>query len=191
MRETCFYECIDNYLLMNNVRLRNIELRDWLGQVGISVEGDLCFFSSNDITAENLKHEWIHIFQKIHHKMDKSYGNKVGMMEFEVALVQDILYYIDIKGKSDRFYSRTWSCWNYFEEDYKEQYMKWLEEMTRKGEIYPEEIDKDKFMDFSNIFGDISISYNRERGYKYGKDMGYEPSAIRELFRMAKEYCKP
>ncbi len=94
-----------------------------------------------------------------------SFGDKGGMMEFEVALTQDILKFIEIRGKTETV-THTWACYTTskykYENEYK--YKSWLNEITNKGTSYPVMINNNRFQYFSRAFGEVSISYNTNRG---------------------------
>ncbi len=186
MRQECFYEYIDNYLKKNNVRLGNISKGNTFGQASIDEKGNLRFYDSGEIIAENLKHEWIHLFQRQYHHMT-SFGNKAGMMEFELALAQDILFFVEIQGNWLE-HAHSWAAWSMEYEKYQKEYMNWLKEMTADGRHYPTAIDNIRFNFFSSVFGEVSISYNRSRGYVYGNN-AYTSSAIQTLFKQAKKHC--
>lgn len=186
MRRECFYEYIDNYLSANNVRLGKISIGNTSGQAAIDENGNLSFYDYNEITAENLKHEWIHLFQRQYHHLT-SFGNKAGMMEFELALAQDILFFIEIQGDWPN-HAHSWAAWKTKQEKYQKEYMNWLKEITTDGRGYPTAIDNIKFQYFSEVFGEISRSYHTNKGYVYGNH-AYSSSAIQALFNQAKKHC--
>lgn len=66
--------------------------------------------------------------------------------------------------------------------------MQWLLTITSKGARFPTAIDNAKFQCFSRAFGEVSISYNTDRGYTYGSG-NYTSSAIQALFIQAKSFC--
>lgn len=68
-----------------------------------------------------MKHEWIHIFQKTFLNIS-SFGDMAGMVEFEVALVQDILKFIEIGGNW-KTTAHSWAVWKMSNENYKDDYM--------------------------------------------------------------------
>ena len=187
MRQKCFYEFIDNYLAKNNVQLNNINIDpNYGGQAGVSSTGNLTFWNSDEINSHNLSHEWIHLFQKQYNSMS-SFGDKRGMMEFELALTQDILKFIEIGGKW-KTTAYSWACWGGRNEKYRDEYMTWLMNITQDGKSYPSAIDNNKFQYFSHSFGEVSISYSTNRGYTYG-NISYNSSAIQSLFNQAKNHC--
>ncbi len=188
MRENCFYETIDNYLMQNGVQLNNINMNpNYGGQAGINNLGDLTFWNSENINSENLSHEWIHLFQKEYYNMTL-FGDKAGMMEFEVALIQDILMFIEVGGNTNLAPLYSWACISMKIPDYEKQYLGWLKNLTNNGTSYPSTIDTNNFLFFSNVFGDVSISYNKNKGYIYG-NAAYGTSAIQALFNQANRHC--
>lgn len=109
------------------------------------------------------------------------------MMEFELALAQDILFFIEIQGDWPN-HAHSWAAWKTGKEDYKDHYMNWLKEITTDGRGYPTAIDNIKFQYFSEVFGEISRSYHTNKGYVYGNH-AYSSSAIQALFNQAKKHC--
>ena len=185
MLKVCFYGAVDNYLFAHNVKLNSISYGS-AGQVSIDSNGNLKFYNSNEINSFNLKHEWIHIFQKTFLNIS-SFGDMAGMVEFEVALVQDILKFIEIGGNW-KTTAHSWAVWKMSNENYKDDYMDWLSRMTNNGTTYPTTVDKRKFQFFSIAFGEVSISYNTNRGYTYGSN-DYDASALLEIFIRAENLC--
>jgi hypothetical protein len=192
MREDCFYNNIDVYIRENGMSLKNIIIDPTMfGDASINSDGNLKFRNSIYITAENLKHEWIHLFQKHYHSLT-AFGDKAGMMEFELALAQDILHFVKYKGKvseGDGAF-HIWACSKTGDDEDRKNYIDWLSDITAEGKAYPSAIDNEKFQDFSTAFGRVSISYNPDRGYVYGSNATYPPSAIQALFQLAKKNCK-
>ncbi len=189
MREDCFYRTLDNYLKEKGVRLNDIFIDKKLaGMAGVSNKGNLMFNTTEDIQVQNLKHEWIHLsqFQK-HNQWNKDIKDIQGMMEWEVALLQDILYFVEIKGKADEV-AHHWVAAGE-KEDYRTEYIAWLKKMTNNGTSYPDNIDDISFMDFSKIFGATSREYPASSAYIYGTS-NYRPYALEVLFRQANENCK-
>lgn len=189
MKKECFYDYIDYYLRQNNVQLRNIYIAEpgWYGQAAITSSDDLKFADISQITAYNLKHEWIHLYQKQFHNINR-FGKNLGMVEFELALIQDILKFIEIRGDWENT-AYSWACTTTTNYKHQQAYMDWLLDLTNNGTAYPTTIKDEKFQEFSEAFGDVSISYNTSRGYTYGDKSSYKPSAIQSLFSRAKSYC--
>ncbi len=186
MRQNCFYEFIDNYLMRNNVQLNNINIDpSYSGQAGVSSTGNLTFWNSDEINSHNLSHEWIHLFQRQYNSMS-SFGDKRGMMEFELALTQDILNFIET-GDFAKFSS--WSNQSNLSIKEQEDYQKWVKMLTLNGTHYPSTIDNIRYQELSKIFGEYSIGYNANRGYIYGTNI-YKSTAIQSLFNQAKLHCK-
>lgn len=188
MINECFYEYIDNYFKINNMKLRDILIAEpgWMGQAGINDLGDLKFADISQITVDNLKHEWIHLYQKQFHSMT-TFGDKRGMMEFELALIQDILKFIEIKGEwKNTAYS--WACSSQKHDKYRLEYMEWLIDLTDNGKRFPIAIENKMFQYFSIAFGEVSISYNTNRGYIYNNG-NYMSISIQSLFIQAESFC--
>lgn len=187
MRDECIYEYIDNYLQSQNVSLGSIYIAPpgWMGLAGVTNSGDLKFADSDEITPEALKHEWFHLFQMEYHGM--SSFEELGMMEWEQALFQDILVFIEVKGKRDPE-DHIWACASMSKGNYREEYLDWLSTLTNKGKSFPNKIDNSNFEHFAEVFGDVSISYNVRNGYNYS-NTSYTTSAIQSAFVAAQKYC--
>lgn len=186
MKENCFYNFIDNYLKENKIQLKNISYGSG-GQASVSNIGNLRFGSNADITAENLSHEWIHLYQMQYHKLLNTDMKSIrGMMEFELAFIQDILALIENKG-DDKSIARFWAGEGRGEIT-KLEYIGWLKKITHNGTQYPTSIEHLTFLNYSKEFGEGSISYNVEKGYIYG-NAAYRAYAAQALFRQAKEHC--
>lgn len=188
MREECIYEYIDNYLQSQNVSLGSIYIADpgWMGQAAVTNSGDLKFADSNEITAEALKHEWFHLYQKEYHSLS-SY-TEPGMMEWEQAFFQDILMYIKIGGNRNGI-TYSWACFEIGNTSYEKDYLDWLSTLTNKGTTFPTNIDNSNFEHFADVFGDVSRSYNKSRGYNYS-NTNYKPTAIQSIFAGAEKHCQ-
>ncbi|GEM_PF-1910479 len=178
MLQKCFYETINNYLLQNNVQLRDIRINpDYQGQAGVNNLGDLTFRSSDEINTEQLSHEWIHLYQKARNNMT-TFGDKRGMMEFEVALVQDIKNFVEFDS-FEKF--STWSNQISLSREDQFKYQNWIQRITNNGADYPREIDNSTFQEMSLLFGKYNSAYSPDRGYIYGSNI-YDTSTIRILF---------
>ncbi|HKL71449.1 MAG TPA: hypothetical protein VJ855_02240 [Marinilabiliaceae bacterium] len=188
MRDECIYEYIDNYLQSQNVSLGSIYIAPpgWMGLAGVTNSGDLKFADSNEITVEALKHEWFHLYQKEYHSLS-SYTER-GMMEWEQAFFQDILIYIEIGGNRNGI-TYGWACFEIGNTSYEKDYLDWLSTLTNKGTTFPTNIDNSNFEHFADVFGDVSRSYNKSRGYNYS-NTNYKPTAIQSIFAGAEKHCQ-
>ena len=100
----------------------------------------------------------------------------------------DIVFFVnDMKGDWKRYDQITkrvenWifsgSDTNTIKEE--ESYKKWLKRATKKGNKYPLSIDLNIFFDYAKFYGKVNMSYNvrNTEGYKYDKDVGYNPTAL-------------
>jgi len=149
---------------------------------------DLATFGSfgNEITAEALKHEWFHLYQKEYHSLS-SY-TEPGMMEWEQALFRDILMYIKAGGNTESI-AYNWACSRTGKEGYRIEYLDWLSTLTNKGTTFPNNIDNSNFEHYADVFGDVSITYNKSRGYNYS-NTNYKPTAIQSIFAGAEKHCQ-
>ena len=61
--------------------------------------------------------------------------------------------------------------------------------LTNKGTTFPTNIDNSNFEHFADVFGDVSRSYNKSRGYNYS-NTNYKPTAIQSIFAGAEKHCQ-
>lgn len=158
----------------------------WMGQAGITSAGDLKFTDSDEITPGALKHEWFHLFQMEYHGM--SSFEERGMMEWERALLANILVYIDLRGDLSTS-THSWACFEMGNNSYEIDYKEWLADITDDSASFPNAIDQSNFEHFADVFGDVSRSYNVNQGYNYSSS-NYKPTAIQSLFLAAQNFCK-
>ena len=87
----CVYKSIDNYISSHWGKTGKIKMSGMQqGLASIDSKGNLNFYGSDQITATNLAHEWIHAYQMVFNPSCSSLSNEyAGMMEFDLALFQD------------------------------------------------------------------------------------------------------
>ncbi len=61
--------------------------------------------------------------------------------------------------------------------------------LTNKGTTFPTNIDNSNFEHYADVFGDVSITYNKSRGYNYS-NTNYKPTAIQSIFAGAEKHCQ-
>src|SRR5690554_3667042 len=61
--------------------------------------------------------------------------------------------------------------------------------LTNKGTTFPNNIDNSNFEHYADVFGDVSITYNKSRGYNYS-NTNYKPTAIQSIFAGAEKHCQ-
>src|SRR5690554_2299573 len=74
----------------------------------------------------------------------------------------------------------------YYEDSNDSDYVSTL---TNKGTTFPTNIDNSNFEHFADVFGDVSITYNKSRGYNYS-NTNYKPTAIQSIFAGAEKHCQ-
>ena len=189
MRQKCFYETINKYVIRKGVQLGNIKMDPNYGGAkglgGLSSDGNLTFKESSHINTDNLCHEWIHLYQKTYNNMTL-YGDKKGMMEYEKDLIQDILNFVQF-GDFSKFH--TWS--NQMSVKLQDQltYQNWIIDITKNGTSLPTIIDNKKYQELSILFGKYNSGYSPENGYVYGTNI-YDSSTIQSLFIESINNCK-
>jgi len=189
MRQKCFYETINKYVIRKGVQLGNIKMDPnyggGKGLAGLSSAGNLTFKESSHINTDNLCHEWIHLYQKTYNNMTL-YGDKKGMMEYEKDLIQDILNFVQF-GDFSKFH--TWS--NQMSVKLQDQltYQNWIIDITKNGTSLPTIIDNKKYQELSILFGKYNSGYSPENGYVYGTNI-YDSSTIQSLFIESINNCK-
>src|SRR5690554_887365 len=74
----------------------------------------------------------------------------------------------------------------YYEDSNDSDYVSTL---TNKGTTFPTNIDNSNFEHFADVFGDVSITYNKSRGYNCS-NTNYKPTAIQSIFAGAEKHCQ-
>ena len=131
--------------------------------------------------------------------LKKEYAERIarGMMEYERALIDDIMYYSKIKGSkkfSDAWYEKVErSSFVYgnrpgedkikaVEWDKKQaKYLNWLSKLTKKGT--PISIPNDDFKEWISLFSENSRTYSPDNGYNYNID--YTPKPLAKVLELA------
>lgn len=160
-----------------------------LAQASLDEKGNLNFYGEENITAVNLAHEWIHMYQIAfnheHAPLDKEYA---GMMEFELAVVQDILVFAN---NPDQLYNRdqtsvhstcSWASTVPIKvrETIQSLNEAWLNKMFKEG--FPSHVNLNLFLTHSMLFGQYHPTYTNEV-YKYG-DKSYGVESINHLLQL-------
>lgn len=130
-------------------------------------------------------HELIHLYQYELYRMgERTKAQRellMGYREFEVALIQDIIYMVETK---DNIY-----LWDHYlypikaipKGNYSKEYDSWLKELTQNGTRYPSEIDVEKFKEFARKFGETTANYSIKKGYRYDKNVPYDTRVITSI----------
>lgn len=208
-KKICYAKQIINYLESEGFTFNSVYMNPNLGGgmagAGNSVSSngtvDLVFRGEDDITYGTFAHELVHLFQ-IHLGVYSGTISR-GMMEYERALIDDIMYYSKIKGNkklSDAWYEKAlrspfvygeqpWDKadleeWDKSKEIWKKKqakYLKWLRGLTKKGT--PSSISSDDFKEWISLFSNQNRPYIPDRGYDYTID--YAPKALKKVLELA------
>ena len=142
--------------------------------VSITANGEvnLKFCGEYAISEESIQHEFYHLYQVFHNHI--SIGSMMTAcslnMEFEQALFQDIVKYVEIRGAWDARdennvlkYDHKWACWEYNPLGgtigNQADYMDWLGSLTHNGTKYPVNIDRKEFNEWTLFFRSVKTAY--------------------------------
>lgn len=176
--------------------------RGSIGTASYNTKREITFYALDFVRPSTMAHEFIHAYQYSCHGLTRM-GELKGMLEYEVALVQDVLRYLDATERSktqevvgDPYWEigRGWtpvpdSIANEKGDEERDAYLDWLGRLTKKGTVYPESIDDKEFYQYSEVFGRRSRAYS-PMGYRYGEGVGYEPKTFRKMFEIRRNYNK-
>ena len=186
--QKCLFKQITDQLISKNFRLGEIVMDpSSIGSGGIRSSGNLVFGNSESINDETLFHEWFHIAQWKLNGINIFAKENEGMAEFENALFQDIIETIRIggnflgSGTTLPFALYGARTIHELRTKYREEYQDWLKLLTQNGIRYPESIPSNEFLDFVRKFGEVSRSYNIDRGYVYSNN-SFQPKTMISLF---------
>lgn len=192
LMDECAYKAMDDYIAENGLFRGCIQVKksgSGPGLASIDADGNLNFYGEENITAVNLAHEWIHLYQIAfnheHAPLDKEY---VGMMEFELAVIQDILVFAN---NPDQLYNRdqtsvhstcSWASTVPIKvrETIQSLNEAWLNKMFKEG--FPSYVNLNLFLTHSMLFGQYHPTYTNEV-YKYG-DKSYGVESINHLLQL-------
>ncbi len=209
MTKDCFFAALVEGLkgmegkraVISKIRL----LSNLPGTASYNTRNELAFQTVENIVVSSMSHEMIHAYQFRHHRLDTMKSEArvrlFGMIEFERALMQNLLDYIACAGnhealnpKGERY---TWFAENSDEPidgriEGRTTYVDWLHTLTNGGTQLPDEIDEKRFYHFSNEFGKHYRGYGTRYGYVYGDSIGYKPTAIQAMIQARKQFndCK-
>lgn len=196
MDKMCYAGAIFNYLVENGAIFNSVSIDPELeGNAANAInpkngEIELRFKTEDDITFESVAHEIIH---RLQHKLGVYSGlDSRGMMEYERALINDIMFYSKYKGNvpTAGWYDKQDPCvsgdrpgdneiervkeWRKNDMVYRE----WIQEITRFG--IPTSILISDFTKWVYPFSQFRRPYSIERGYKYDNINKY-PSKTLEM----------
>lgn len=183
LMSNCIYKTIDDYISENGKFTGGINMRkedDSVGDASLDEEGNLNIYGERNITDTNLAHEWIHLCQRAFKpERAKSDPEYVGLMEFELALFQDMMGYAKngenwAKRNDDVPPTQSWISSIPFnlQRPVGDIYSRWLESMFRNG--FPTRIDLTSFMCYASLFGTHHLVYNKFGYNYYNKNYGVE-----------------
>ena len=193
----CVYNSIDNYISSHWRKSGQIKMYgSQIGLASLDSRGNLNFYGSDQITATNLAHEWIHAYQMAFNPSSSNLSNEyVGMMEFELALFQDLICYAKSGytslSRGDGYFPGG-SCWinslkgsNRGRYYYEQGYMKWLESICVNNQL-PVKIDQTMYLYWARVFGD-HLGYS-DKGYNF-QNKEYGTKTLESLLDMAARNC--
>ena len=195
----CVYNSIDNYISSHWKKSGRIKMFGaQQGLASIDSNGNLNFYGNDQITATNLAHEWIHAYQMAFNPACSGLSEEyAGMMEFELAVLQDLICY----AKSG--YTSLSRNENYFPNDYcwinsltmmspsvrskfYEAYQNWIESVCFNKQL-PVKFDQTMYFFWAPIFGAYHSGY-KDRGYNF-QNKNYGTSSIESILKMANQNC--
>lgn len=179
MLSHCAYKVMDDYIAKNGLFRGSIVLKESGGSIGLASldpKGNLNFYGEENITATNLAHEWIHIYQiAFDHSRAPLDDEYKGMMEFELALLQDIIVYAEDpeqlfhRDQTDIHQNSSWL--RTLDVDSGEMmkieayYKAWLI-ILFYNKKFPDKMTEKDFTLFLPYFENYSRTY-RDRGYEF------------------------
>jgi hypothetical protein len=201
----CYSNAVYNYLSSNGISYDEVGIDLSLGGDAANVFSsngttDLMFRGELFIGATDLSHEIFHLFQR----QQGQYQGKesFGMMEYERAFTEDILFYAKYKGKpsyddwlekptsgliSENKPKRSDPRYEQWEKADK-AYKKWLRKITKGGtktalEAIQASDFSTKFNEWKSFFADYSRPYSASRGYNY--NVNYAATALKTALKLA------
>lgn len=206
-KKMCYAKKILDYLNSQSFMFNSVYIDPNLAMGGAnaanSIKGEiinLVFGENDNITYGTFAHELTHLFQEYLGETPKT---EKGLMEYERALIDDIMYYAQAHGKEtlgDRWIEkgvrspfvygeRPWDKsnleqWKKDNEEWEKKqakYLKWLSELTKSG--VPSSISNNDFKEWISLFSNHNRPYRPERGYNY--DVDYTPKALAKVLELA------
>lgn len=205
-KKMCYAKKILDYLNSQGFMFNSVYIDPNLAMSGAnaanSIKGEiinLTFAEEDNITYGTFAHELTHLFQEYLGKTPKT---EKGMMEYERALIDDIMYYAQAHGKEtfgDKWIEKSMrSAFVYGDppagctvkdsrykayDKTKQDYLAWLSSITSNG--VPKSIPNDSFKKWVSLFSEHSKPYapNPTIGYNY--EINYTPDALTEVLRLA------
>lgn len=199
----CYGEAVYEYLVRNNIFYDSVSINpQMLGEASCGIYPEtgkvsLKFKSSENMTYVDYNHEQIHLLQ---HSLGSYSLDNRGMMEYERALIDDLMFYAKFKGKNSEITFDDWrekqpligsdltsENTDYLKlKDLVKEYKEWLIKMTKEG--IPSLVSKEDFDRWKNLYSKTIISYSPERGYKY--NIEYSPKALQTVLNLSGNHCK-
>lgn len=190
----CVYRVMDDYISQNGKNIGKLIARPEqinFGDCAAVDENWNLIFYGNGITLDNIKHEWIHMYQRTSNSsLDNLSPEVAGMMEFELCIIQDIIFFVQY-GK-ERFFNRTntetyTSSWVSSVTgtpiaDIQTDYIKWLSKIC-KGDKLTEAISDEDFLYWTKKYGQFNIVAQKFPQYNY-QNKSYGTYISTELFNL-------
>lgn len=194
----CVYKSIDDYISSHWNKSGKIKMSGiQQGLASIDSNGNLNFYGSDQITATNLAHEWIHAFQMAFNPACSSLNNNyAGMMEFDLAVFQDLICYAKNGYTSltrNEGYFPEGSCWinslnlsNRTRHHFEISYLAWLESICVNKQ-FPIRFDQTMYLYWADIFGCYHRGYSG-KGYNF-QNKEYGTKSLESLIEVATSNC--
>ena len=208
--QNCYIDAIYNYLSGENYNFDYVSVGSEAGGAASTAtyrdannnitRKDLLFYNDVCIDWQSFGHELTHLFQ---YQQGKNTDKDIrGMMEYERALMDDILFLAQYNGNWDAIPSEEWYRKPYLllyedmvtksaQEEKEvnrknEEYKKWLSDITKKG--IPSSVSYDDFMKWLPVYSKFDRRYNENKGYLYD-EIEYQPTSLNKILELAKENC--
>jgi hypothetical protein len=201
VKKYCYGKALVNYLNDNGIMYDAVFMNPAVPQASSTVVGDQVYLDINEdyyIQPSTLLHEFIHLYQLSSKQITASNVRNVkGMLEYERALIDDIMYYAkhhgDTESDDEDRYGRDFlygspPTYNTSLPEYKEydkirsDYLSWIRKLTEHG--VPSELSTDDFKKWIEMFSTYDLGYGA-KGYDYTVD--YAPTALNAILRLAQD----
>ncbi len=192
----CIYNSIDDALRRSGITFGYVsEKTGMYGSGSISNTGDFTVEDVFTTDVEVFRHEWVHLYQRYKNNLT-TFGDKVGMMEFERAVFRDIDTYHKGSDLNKKLFDDNYYSWIQILEQKgvennskkTQEYINWIRDLAT-GSIDLTAISSiDAFRQWADLYGQHSNTYGTDRGYKYN-GVHYSLNALSGLIQILNN-CK-
>ena len=207
--QNCYIDAIYNYLSGENYNFDFVSVGSEAGGAAATAtyrdannnitRKDLLFYNEECIGWQSFGHELTHLFQ--YQQGENTNTDMRGMMEYERALVDDILFMAQFKGDMGAVPPEEWYRKPYLLlyddksniqdkkvwEQVKKEYRAWHNKITKDG--IPSSISYTDFMKWVSLFAEGDRRYGEDKGYQY-ENIEYQPVSLNKILEIAKENCE-